>query len=184
MSNTLCPLSVLVQFSGSDGNRLQDFVLGWSVHIPNMSKDGNLPQIETQFDLKVGPGSTMTGELLWDQSQNKEHEPLIVKLATYLSLNETLEFRGNEQMEKDELAGDERLAHLRTTVEEEHKHALNEKEREILRIKAENEKLKNQSKNIEDKIKHPDEATIKTSAENQELERAKDYYLGKNVEIE
>lgn len=85
----------------------------------------------------------MTGELLWDQSQNKEHEPLIVKLATYLSLSETLNFQGGSQMDRDEMAGDEKLAQLRTSVEEEHKHALNEKEREIQRIKAENENLKN-----------------------------------------
>lgn len=67
---------------------------------------------------------------------------------------------------------------------EEHKEALNEKDKEILRIKIENEKLKNESKAIEEKIKKPDEASIKASAENQELERAKDYFLGKNVEIE
>ena len=33
-------------------------------------------------------------------------------------------------------------------------------------------------------MKKPDEATIKSSAENQELEKAKDYYLNKNIEIE
>ena len=87
-------------------------------------------------------------------------------------------------MEKDEEAGDAKLEHLRNTVAEEHKDAMNEKDREILRIKVENEKLKNESKTIENKIKSPDEASIMASAENQELERAKDYYLGKNVEIE
>ncbi len=33
-------------------------------------------------------------------------------------------------------------------------------------------------------MEKPDEDAIKSSAENQELERAKDYYLNKNVEIE
>lgn len=37
---------------------------------------------------------------------------------------------------------------------------------------------------IEGKIKKPDDSTIKSSVENQELERAKEYYLEKNVEIE
>ena len=57
----------LVQFHNSmGGDRLQDFFIGWAVHIPFISKEGNLPQIETQFDLIMGPGSTLTGEMLWD----------------------------------------------------------------------------------------------------------------------
>lgn len=73
---------------------------------------------------------------------------------------------------------------MRNAVAEEHKDQLNEKDKEILRIRAENDKLKIESDKIEDKIKKPDDSTIKSSAENQELERAKDYYLNKNVEIE
>ena len=113
---------------------MQDFVLGWAVHIPKISKEGNLPLIETPLDLKMGPGSTVTGEMLWDQSQNKQNEPLIVKMATYLSFSEDIELRGKDQMEKDEAAGDAMLQQLRTSVEQEHKRALDEKEREILRI--------------------------------------------------
>ena len=44
--------------------------------------------------------------------------------------------------------------------------------------------MRDHNKTIEGKIAKPDEATIKSSAENQELERAKDYYLNKNIEIE
>ena len=53
-----------------------------------------------------------------------------------------------------------------------------------MRIKTENEKLKAENSKIESKISRPDEDVIKSSAENQELERAKDYLLSKNVEIE
>ena len=49
---------------------------------------------------------------------------------------------------------------------EEHKDQLNEKDRELLRIKTENEKLRKEQSNIETKILNPDEATIKSSAEN------------------
>ena len=61
---------------------------------------------------------------------------------------------------------------------------MNEKDRELLRIKTENEKLKREQEQIDKQIKNPDEATIKSSAENQELEKAKEYYLSKNIEIE
>ena len=41
--------------------------------------------------------------------------------------------------------GDAALEKLRNTVAEEHKEQLNEKDRELLRFKAENEKLKRES---------------------------------------
>lgn len=128
----------------------------------------------------------MTGELLWDYSQVRAAKgpKLMVKLATILSLSETLQIKGQDKMEEDEKAGDDALERLRNTVAEEHKDQLNERDREIMRIKAENEKLKAESNQIGEKIKKPDEATIKSSQENQELERAKDYFLNKNVEIE
>ena len=52
------------------------------------------------------------------------------------------------------------------------------------KIGKENQKLKRESEQIDQKISKPDEATIKSSAENQELEKAKEYYLSKNIEIE
>ena len=48
-------------------------------------------------------------------------------------------------MEKVEEAGNETLQKLRHAVAEEHKDQLNERDKEILRIKAENEKLKIES---------------------------------------
>ena len=53
-----------------------------------------------------------------------------------------------------------------------------------MRIRIENEKLRKEQQNIETEIKKPNDKTIKSSAENQELEQAKDYYLSKNIEIE
>ena len=76
----------------SEGDRIQDFVIGQAIHLPHMSKDGNLPMVETQFDLSMGPGVTLTGEMLWDYSQVRPPNgpKLYVKLATILSLSETL----------------------------------------------------------------------------------------------
>ena len=133
-----------------------------------MSKDGNLPHIETQFDLSMGPGVTLTGEMLWDYSQVRPPNgpKLCVKLATILSLSETLQIKGVNKMTEDEKVGDAALEKLRNTVAEEHKDQMNEKDRELLRIKTENEKLRKEQTNIETKILNPDEATIKSSAEN------------------
>ena len=149
-----------------------------------MSKEGNLPNFDTQLDLSLGPGSSLTGEILWDQSQVRPANgpKLLVKIAALFSLTENIIMQ--EKMEKDEKAGDDVLNALRNTVEEEHKQQLNEKDREILRIQAENEKLKAEGQKIENKISNPDEDALKQSAENQEIEKAKEYYLNKNVEIE
>lgn len=51
-----------------DGARMQDFFIGQAIHMPYITKDGNLHNIESQLDIKMGPGATLTGEMLWDQS--------------------------------------------------------------------------------------------------------------------
>ena len=43
---------------------------------------------------------------------------------------------------------------------------MNERDRELMRIKTENEKLKQEKSQIEKKIEKPDEDAIKSSAEN------------------
>lgn len=52
----------------------------------------------------MGPGVTLTGEMLWDYSQVRPPNgpKLYVKLATILSLNETLQVKGTEKMLEDE----------------------------------------------------------------------------------
>ena len=45
---------------------MQDYVIGQAVHLPNLSKEGNLPNIESQFEIRMGPGVSLTGEMLWD----------------------------------------------------------------------------------------------------------------------
>ena len=74
------------------GDRMQDFVIGQAIHLPHITKEGNLAPVETQFDLGMGPGVTLTGEMLWDYSQVRHPNgpKLYVKLATVLSLSETL----------------------------------------------------------------------------------------------
>ena len=47
---------------------MQDFFIGQAIHMPYITKDGNLHNIESQLDIKMGPGATLTGEMLWDQS--------------------------------------------------------------------------------------------------------------------
>ena len=76
----------------------------------------------TQFDLVMGPGSTLTGEMLWDSSQVRPANgpKLVVKLATVLSESETLQTQVHDAMEEHEKAGDEALENLRNTVAEEH----------------------------------------------------------------
>ena len=89
--------------------------------------------MQTQFDLILGPGSTLTGEMLWDYTQLKGPK-LIIKLATNFSTSEVLLHDNQEKFEQDEQAGDEALNRLRDTVAEEHKGQLDEKDREMLRI--------------------------------------------------
>ena len=105
---------------------------------------------------------------------------LHVMLATILSTNEQLV----EKVDATEKAGDAILDQIRNDVAQEHKDQMNQQEQEIMRIRVENEKLRKEQKNIETEIKKPNDKTIKSSAENQELEMAKDYYLSKNIEIE
>lgn len=105
------------------GDRMQDFVIGQAIYMPQITKEGNLPSIESQFDLSMGPGVTLTGEMLWDYSQVRPPNgpKLYVKLATILSLSETLQVKGADRMAEDEKVGDATLENLRNTVAEEHK---------------------------------------------------------------
>ena len=134
----------------------------------------------------MGPGSTLTGEMLWDQSQIRPANgpKLMIKMAVLFSLEEHIVVKGAAEMDQIEKAGDEQLERLRNAVAEEHQEQMNEKDKEIMRYKAENAKLKTESDKIAEEIKQPNDKTIQSSAENQEIERAKDYYLNKNVEIE
>ena len=49
---------------------MQDFVLGWALHLPYVSPKGNFHEKlnEIQLDLTMGPGVTVTGDVVWDQS--------------------------------------------------------------------------------------------------------------------
>ena len=73
-----------------DGSRMQDYVIAQAIHMPHITKEGNLPNIETQVDLKMGPGVSLSGEMLWDYSQVRpvNGPNLLVKMATILSLSE------------------------------------------------------------------------------------------------
>ena len=119
-----------------EGLRIQEFVLGHAVHMMHITKGGNLHNIETQIDVQLGPGSALTGEILWDHRQVRPADgpKLLVKLATIFSLTENLVAENAEARKAEENQGDEALEKLRKAVAEEHKDQLDEKEREILRI--------------------------------------------------
>ena len=106
---------------------------------------------------------------------------LLVKVGTVFSLKETLKLR---EAHENKRSGNAQVEAMQDAIDEEHEAQLNEKDKEIRRIKAENQRLVHEANTIEDKMKKPDEQTLKSSAENQELEKAKEYYLSKNVEIE
>ena len=90
--------------------------------MPHITKEGNLPNLETQLDLKMGPGSTLTGEMLWDQSQIRPANgpKLMIKMAVLFSLEEHIIVQGAAEMDQIEKAGDEQLERLRNAVAEEH----------------------------------------------------------------
>ena len=70
---------------------MQDFVLGWALHLPLVTKKGHVLESEVDLDLEMGPAIAITGDVVWDQSQGRAKDPkLRVKLAAILSTHETL----------------------------------------------------------------------------------------------
>lgn len=67
----------------------RDFVLGWCLYVPQITQNELLHEGEVQLDLILGPGLTLFGEVLWDQTQvRKDRQKLFVKMAFVLSGSE------------------------------------------------------------------------------------------------
>ena len=63
-------------------------MIGWCLYVPSISNDF-LVEGEIQLDLLLGPGLTLFGDVLWDQTlARKDQRRLFVKLAFILSASE------------------------------------------------------------------------------------------------
>lgn len=65
----------------------KDFVIGWCLYVPPISGEC-LVEGEIQLDMLLGPGLTLFGEVLWDQTVVRKDRRLFVKLAFILSQSE------------------------------------------------------------------------------------------------
>lgn len=72
--------------------RFQDFTIGWGIYLPELT-NSNTEIAEKQISLKLlmGPGSAITGEIMWDgssQKTGKNPKPASVKLDALISTSE------------------------------------------------------------------------------------------------
>ena len=162
-------------------------MLGWALHLPYVSPKGKILESEVQLDLTMGPSISITGDVVWDQSQGRSKDPkLRVKLAAILSTQETLVTKTDARQLEEELGG-EALSNLRqSAIGGLGERAVQAKQHaeQLSKVEGENEKLRQDVEELKKELSKPTEKAIKTSAENQEIEKAKEYYLNKNVEIE
>ncbi len=64
-------LEYRVEYTNEETGRQEkkDFVLGWCAHVPSLNEtEDNIKDEEIQLDLILGPGTTLLGDVLWDQS--------------------------------------------------------------------------------------------------------------------
>jgi hypothetical protein len=67
----------------------KNFVLGWCLYVPQLTQADLIHEGEVQLDLLLGPGLTLFGDVLWDQTQvRKDRQKLFVKMAFVLSGSE------------------------------------------------------------------------------------------------
>ena len=64
-------------------------MLGWCLYVPQLTQADLIHEGEVQLDLILGPGLTLFGDMLWDQTQvRKDRQKLFVKMAFVLSGSE------------------------------------------------------------------------------------------------
>jgi hypothetical protein len=57
----------------STTERQQDFVLGWCYYIPTLIQNNkDVQEADISLDLVMGPGISLTGEVMWDQTLTKK----------------------------------------------------------------------------------------------------------------
>ena len=159
-------------------------MLGWALHLPSVSPKGTILESEVQLDLTMGPSISITGDVVWDQSQGRAKDPkLRVKLAAIISTKETLATK-TDARQLEEALGGEALSNLRQSAIGGLDGRAKQQAEQLSKVEGENEKLRQDVEELKKELSKPTEKAIKTSAENQEIEKAKEYYLNKNVEIE
>jgi len=58
----------IVEVSGN--MREQDFIIGWALFIPNLaSKNTTVLQSVVELNFIMGPGYSLTGEIMYDQTE-------------------------------------------------------------------------------------------------------------------
>ena len=74
----------------------KNFVLGWCLYVPQLTQADLIHEGEVQLDLILGPGLTLFGDVLWDQTQvRKDRQKLFVKMAFVLSGSEESQGSGS-----------------------------------------------------------------------------------------
>jgi len=133
-------LEYRVEFTNASTNQKEtkDFVIGWCLYVPAISNDF-LVEGEIQLDLLLGPGLTLFGDVLWDQTlARKDQRRLFVKLAFILSASEesqapSLSLSPAERRAQEELMLREAQSQIQKTVSTQMEQ---EKRREQERLKA------------------------------------------------
>ena len=69
-------LQYVVRVTHKDGSeKLQIYLIGWSSFIPQLN-NGNVMPDKKELKFNLGPGTALTGELVWDASHSisKQHQ--------------------------------------------------------------------------------------------------------------
>ena len=97
-------LEYRVKFETITGkSETKDFVLGWCCYVPRLEEAGDtIKDEEVQLDLILGPGLSLLGDVLWDQTLVRKERRLFVKMAVVLTTSEDMiseaEKRKQEQL--------------------------------------------------------------------------------------
>ena len=141
-------------------------MLGWALHLPYVSEGGRIPETDVQLDLTMGPGVSITGDVVWDQSQGRaKDQKLRVKLTALLSTSETVSAE-NERARLEAALGDEALAGLRQSALGPLDERQQQHDQERGRVEAECDKLRQEVVDLKKAVAQPTEKAIKSSAGN------------------
>lgn len=81
----------------STTERQQDFVLGWCHYIPTLIQNNKeIQEADISLDLVMGPGVSITGEVMWDQTLTKKLQTdsqFKVKLSALITTKEEVASR-------------------------------------------------------------------------------------------
>jgi hypothetical protein len=169
----------------------RDFVIGWCMYVPQVNKVGQRDELsegEVQLDLILGPGLTIFGEVLWDQGVARKDKKLFVKMAMVLSSNEESAqgmLSADDRRMKEEQMLKQAQEQIHRQVQESLEGGKRKDQEKLRAIQEENERLKREKEALElMNRQQPEELLNKHAASSQEVESLKEYYKGRNQEIE